>query len=196
MDDLQQPLGTKLTKAEESQWMQEYHYTVVRAMRTELPTPPDMVLQSCHKQRRPNAFEGWDVDPQHLLWIAHCPDGAKVFMQTRKSGEYGPPVQFDVTDSARRKRPVQAASFDGQTSLLQLIIAQDGRSDCGLRLTYGFTNQGGFGVIEDRRLTMCRRIPEAYWLVAWSPTSWKYASPPPSNGGNALPANEGVTTTN
>lgn len=202
MDDLQQPVSSKLTKTEENQWMKEYHYTVVPARRTSVSAVPGLVLQSCKNWRLLNAVEGWEVDPTHLLWIAHCPDRARTFMQTRRNangtvpGEYGAPVEFNVTDTRGRKRPVHAASFDSEASLLQLTIAQDGRWDCGLQLTYGFTNQGGFGVIEDRRMPLCRSIPEAYWLVAWAPTSWKYASPPPSNGGNALPANEGVTTAN
>lgn len=179
MDALQQPMSSNLTQTEQSQWLKEYHFTVVRAQRAKVPLPPLTVLQSCKNQPRPNAFEGWDVDPQHLLWIVHCREGAKVFMQKRKDGkcrcldDYAPPVQFDVRDAAGRIRPVQAASFDEQTSLLQLTIAEDGRWDCGLRLRYGLTEQGGFGVIEDRRIAMCRSIPAAYWPLAWAPTSWK-----------------------
>jgi hypothetical protein len=179
MDDLQPALLSRLTAAEESKWLKEYHYIVLRARPAEGRPAPDDVLLSCDAQTHVIAHEGWQVDENHIFWIAHCPEGAKTFMQTRSKdpaaapGDYGPPVKFDVTDARGRIRPVQDASFDIGTSVLQLVLAKDGRWDCGTRLQYGFTDQGAFGVIEDRRMPMCRRIPAAYWLRAWSPTSWK-----------------------
>jgi hypothetical protein len=179
MDDLQIPLPSKLSAAEESQWMKEYHYTVLRARRSEGNLAPDDVLLSCDKQTRVISHEGWQVDHDHLFWIAHCPDGAKTFMQTKLKDpaaamvEYGPPVKFDVMDTKGKKRPAQDASFDAEKSILQLVLAKDGRWDCGIRMRYGYTDQGVFGVIEDRRMPMCRGVPSEYWPLAWSPTSWK-----------------------
>lgn len=181
MDRMQRPLAGSLSPAEEARWMKEYHYTVVRSRRPEDLAIPDDVMLACDSYTHVNSHEGWQVGPNHILWIAHCPEGAKIFLGERltgadgERGRYRPPVPFHVRDAKGRIRPAHDANFDSERSLLQLMLEKNGRWDCGHRLQLGYLKQGGFGLIEDRRMPMCRGLPSAYWLLAWSPTSWKLA---------------------
>jgi hypothetical protein len=179
MDELQPPLSSVLTREEENKWMKEYNYVFVRVRPQEGQLTPDDVVLACKETRPAKSPEGWELNEDNLLWIARCPEGAKLFLQKRLKdppvsfGEFAPPTSADVTDAQGRKRPVQDVQLDAATSILQLTIAQKDRWDCGLRLQYGYTKHGGFGVKEDRRMPMCRSIPQPYWLVAWAPTTWK-----------------------
>lgn len=181
MDELQSPLSAHLGPDEESRWMQEYNYSVVRAHPPEVLAAPDAVLNACTGEHRIIRHETWQLDPANLLHIAHCPEGGYTFLQTRPAPQgpmlqaYAPPIQIDVLGPDGAKRPAQAVSFDPASSILELTMTQNGRWDCGLRLQYAWTDRAAFGVIEDRRMPMCRNIPPAYWLVAWKPTSWRYA---------------------
>ncbi len=179
MDELQPALSSVLSADEQSKWMKEYNYIFVRVPPVKgLPTPDDVLL-SCDTQTHVNSNEGWQLDQKTILWIAHCPGRARTFLQRRQMDpavamdEYGTLIDADVTDTKGVKRLVHDASFDSAVSILEMTIAKKGRWDCGIRLQYGYTKQGEFGVKEDRRMPICRQIPSAYWPLAWAPTSWR-----------------------
>lgn len=177
MDTMQEPLSSKISALQEAEWMQEYNHIVVRARPApRLPLPAD-IGQSCAKRDGVTSHEAWEVDRTHRLWIIHCARGAHMFMQEARpgaAGEYGTPVPFDIRPRGGGIRVADDAHFLPERSVLQLTLARRGRWDCGARMQYGFTTKGGFGVIEDRRMPLCRGIPPAYWPMAWAPTSWKY----------------------
>ncbi|MFM5907922.1 MAG: hypothetical protein ACKOPO_10115 [Novosphingobium sp.] len=187
MDGLQHPRRKRLTAAQEAEWLKEYHYTVVRSVPADEPAP-DALRQPCDGQRPENQPQGVRLDRAHLLWTALCPGGTRVFLQRGNAK----PVPFSVRDDAGTVRPHRYAGVNAQ-SLLELELPFKGQGDCGWALKMGF-NGTGFNLIEDRRYFRCRGVPKAFWPIVWHPTSWKYADPPPSNGGNAPPAIEGVSS--
>jgi hypothetical protein len=185
MDGLQHPRRKRLTAAQEAEWLKEYHYTVVRASPSDDPLP-DALRQPCDGRRAENQAQAARLGPQHILWTASCPNSTRVFLQ--RGGEA--PVPFSVRDDGGAVRPHRYAGVNAQ-GLLELELPFKGRNDCGWALKVGF-NGTGFNLIEDRRYFRCRAVPKAFWPILWHPTSWKYADPTPSNGGNAPPAIEGV----
>jgi hypothetical protein len=188
MERLQHPKRPRLTDAERAEWLKEYHYTILRSSPVdELPTP-DLVLLSCDTRTYVNRPTGARIGPQHILWTADCPEGTKLFVQ--KEGKE--PVLFEVRDNQGKIRPHSYAGLDDQ-SLLHIQMPRKGDDMCGRRLKMGFNGQG-FDMIEDRQYDRCRAVPQDFWPVMWTPTSWKYADTPPTNGGNAPPAIEGVKT--
>jgi hypothetical protein len=192
MDALQVALSSRLSAAEESRWMREYHHAVVRARPAAGLSAPDAVVQSCHGHGQVVARESWAVADDAVLWIAHCADSAKAFLHRRDGGAWASPVPLYVTHISGTLRPIMEARFDPETSLIEVLISEKRRWDCGTRVRYGYTDQAAFGVIEDLHMPLCRAIPAGYWLRVWSPTSWHYADDPPSDEGNALPPSGGV----
>lgn len=192
MDALQASPGSRMSADEERQWMREYHFRIVRAQSAAGLSAPDTVVQSCGDHRQVVAQESWAVDADAVLWIAHCPDGARAFLHRHKDGEFAPPEPLYVTHISGTLRPIADARFDRATSFLELLLADKGRWDCGTRVRYAYTDAAAFGVIEDRHMPLCRSIPAVYWLRVWSPTSWRYADAPPSDEGNALPPTAGI----
>lgn len=186
MDRLQHPGRPRLTAAEDAEWLKEYHYTILRSSLVEDLSPPDAVLLACDTRTYANRPLGARIGPQHLLWTADCPEGTKILVQ--KDGEE--PVVFNVRDAEQRIQPHDYAGID-DASLLHIQLPRKGDLACGRYLKLGFDG-AGFVMIEDRRYDRCRNVPYDFWPVVWAPTSWKYADPPPSNGGNAPPTSEGV----
>jgi hypothetical protein len=187
MDRLQHPTRPRMTDAEKATWLKEYHYTILRSSPVdELPTP-DVVLLSCDTRTYVNTPMGARIGPGHVLWTAGCPEGTKIFVQ--KDGE--DPILFEVRDAAQR---IQTHSFAGldEASLLHIRMPKKGNDGCGRHLKMGFSGTV-FNMIEDRRYNRCRAVPMEFWPLMWAPTSWKYAPAPPTNGGNAPPASEGVS---
>jgi hypothetical protein len=188
MDRLQHPKQPQMTDAEKAEWLKEYRYTILRSSPVdELPTL-DLVLLSCDTRTYVNRPFGARIGPMHILWTADCPAGTKIFVQ--KDGEE--PILFEVRDNMKKIRPHSYAGMDEQ-SLLHIHIPDQQGSICGRYLKMGFTGEM-FAMIEDRQFDRCRAVPNDFWPIMWSPTSWKYAGPPPTNEGNAPPAIEGVKT--
>lgn len=188
MDRLQHPKKPRMTPAETSSWLKQYHYVTLRSSAVDLAVP-DMVLLSCDTRTYVNQPAGVRVGPKHLLWTADCPEGTKVFLQH----EGKEPAKFDVRDDKGKIHPHRYAGFNADQSVLELQLPHKGNDGCGKWLKTGFTGRG-FVLIEYRRYERCRAVPNAFWPVMWHPTTWKYADTPPSNGGNAPPASEGVWT--
>lgn len=188
MDRLQHPPQPRLTAAEEAEWLKEYHYTILRASPIDAPVP-DSVLLSCDTRTYVNQPFGVHLGEKHQLWTAECPEGTKVFLQEGSKE----PTKFDVRDAEGRIHPHGYAAINIDSSMLEVQLPRKGNEGCGRQLKFGFTGQG-FAMIEDRRYNRCRAVPHEFWPLVWHPTSWKYADPPPSNGGNDAPAIEGVKT--
>lgn len=186
MDRLQHPSKPRLSAAEEATWLKQYHYVVQRSAPADMAVP-DMVLLSCDTRTYVNEPRGVRFGTSHYLWTASCPEGTKVFLQ--KEGK--DPVKFDLRDEQGKIRPHDHAEFNA-ASLLELSLPRKGNALCGRYLKFGFSG-GTFVMIEDRRYDRCRMVPPEFWPLVWHPTSWRYSDAPPSNGGNAPPANEGVS---
>lgn len=187
MDRLQHPRRPRLTEAETAEWLKEYHYTILRSSPVDDVSTPDTVLLACDTRTYVNRPTGHRIGPRHILWTADCPEGIKLLVQ--KDGE--DPVVFDVRESAGKIWPHDYAGLD-DASHLHIQLPRKGNADCGRYLKMGFNGES-FVMIEDRRYDRCRAVPHEFWPLVWAPTSWKYADPPPSNGGNAPPASEGVS---
>lgn len=187
MDRLQHPSKPRLSPAEEAAWLKQYHYVVQRSQPADRAVP-DMVLLSCDTRTYVNDPRGVRFGTSHYLWTASCPEGTKVFLQQQGRE----PVKFDLRDDKGKIRPHDHAEFNS-ASLLELSLPRKGNALCGRHLKFGFSGET-FVMIEDRRYDRCRMVPPEFWPVVWHPTSWRYADSPPSNGGNAPPANEGVST--
>jgi hypothetical protein len=187
MDRLQHPKKPPMTAEETATWMKEYHYVTLRSSDADMAIPDDVLL-SCDTRTYVNRPMGARVGPRHLLWTADCPEGYKIFLQHDDAA----PVKFDVRDNKGKIHPHSYAGLNAD-SLLEIQIPKKGDDGCGRRLKLGFTGEL-FVMIEDRRYDRCRAVPYEYWPLVWSPTSWKYADAPPSNGGNAPPAIVGVKT--
>ena len=168
MNKLQHPGPGAMTKAEEAEWMKEYHYHFVRAKPAgDIATPPN-VVQACETAAD---IETWKLDAVHTLWISHCSSGSSLFL--RREGEAA--LKFDMRDSKREIQALSLVRFDPDYSMLELGLAKKaGREDCGRRVRFVFTDQQEFGTLEDRRYDLCRGVPPAYWPLVWSPTSWKF----------------------
>jgi hypothetical protein len=187
MDRLQHPKRARMTDAEKAEWLKEYHYTILRATPVD-EAAPEAILLSCDTRTYVNQPTGHRIGPQHILWTADCPEGTKMHVQ--KDGE--DPVLFEVRDNAKTIRSHDYAGID-PASLLHIHLPETHRSICGRYLKMGFTGEA-FVMIEDRQFNRCHAVPHKFWPVMWTPTSWKYADTPPTNGGNAPPAIEGVKT--
>jgi hypothetical protein len=187
MDRLQHPRRPRMTDAEKAKWLKEYHYTILRTSPSE-ETIPDAVLLSCDTRTYVNQPYRVRIGPQHLLWTASCPEGTKIFVQ--KADEE--PILFEVRDRVGQIQPHGDAWMD-ENSLLQIHLLDKKTGICGRYLKLGFTGSE-FVLIESRAFARCRAVPHDYWPILWAPTSWKYVGPPPTNGGNAPPATEGVRT--
>jgi hypothetical protein len=185
IDRLQHPKRPRLTDAEKSEWLKEYHYTILRATPAE-EAVPDAILLHCNTRTYVNRPTRHRLGPKHILWTADCPEGIKVFVQ--KEGEE--PILFEVRNNQKEIQPHGYAGMS-EDSFLHIHLPDRVGSDCGRYLKVGFTGEE-FVMIEDRKLDRCRAVPNDFWPIMWTPTSWKYANSPPSNEGNAPPAIEGV----
>jgi hypothetical protein len=188
MDKLQHPKKPRMTAEETAQWLQEYHYVTLRSVPFD-DNIPESVLVSCDTRTYVNRPFGVRIGPEQVLFTADCPEGSKVFVQ--RNGQ--DPVKFDVTDAQGQIHPHNYAGFNTDTSLLEIQIPKSGNEGCGRWLKLGYTGDK-FAMIKDQRYDRCRAVPYDFWPIVWSPTSWKYADIPPTNGGNAPPAIEGVKT--
>ncbi|RDV07271.1 hypothetical protein DXH95_07875 [Sphingorhabdus pulchriflava] len=188
MDRLQHPKRPRLTDAEKAEWLKEYHYTILRSTPVDDLPIPEAVLLACDTRTFANRPMGARIGPRHLLWTADCPEGTKILVQ-RDNEE---PLNFEVYDTAKKVVPHDYAGLD-DTSLLHVQLPRKGRIACGRYIKMGFTGEI-FVMIEDRQYDRCRNVPYDFWPLMWTPTSWKYADPPPTNGGNAAPSVEGVET--
>lgn len=188
MDRLQHPGKDPLTPAERSQWLQEYHYTILHAVDAEELPVPAAVEGACSARALPNRPFVYRIGPLHRLWIAQCPEGNQIFLHP--DGEA--PVHFEMRDTVTGKmRPHDYAGLGGD-SLLVLQLPRKDRIDCGHWVKFGWTGTS-FAMILDRRYDRCRAVPYDFWPMVWSPTSWRYADPPPSDEGNAPAAPEGLS---
>lgn len=186
MDRLQHPKRPRMTDTEKAEWLKEYHYTILRSSPADETPVPDLVLLSCDTRTHVNRPRGDRIGPKHILWSADCPEGTKIFVQQRLEE----PRIFNVRDNAGKVWMHSYAGLD-ENSLLEIHIPGKANEICGRRLKLGFNGEV-FDMIEDRRYSRCRAVPADFWPVMWAPTSWKYADPPPANGGNAPPSVEGV----
>lgn len=169
MTKLQHPGPGAMTKAEEAEWMKEYHYRFVRAKSAGDIDTPTNVVQACEVAAD---IETWKLDAVHTLWISHCSSGSSLFLQ--RAGEAA--LKFDMRDSKGQIQALSSVRFDPDNSMLELGLAKKaGRDDCGRRVQFVFTDQQEFGTLEDRRYDLCRGVPPAYWPLVWTPTSWKFA---------------------
>lgn len=175
MDRLQHPPADPLTPAERSAWLREYHYRVLRPARAQAGLP-DSVSLACDTRTYPVSAEGWQLDRRNRLWIAQCPEGSKLFLQ---SGE-GDPVSFDLRDREGRIQPRIWADYEAKSGLLRVAVPRQGRGDCGQVVRFGWTDAASFGMIEHRKLELCRLVPAEFWPLSWTPSSWRFvpAIPP------------------
>lgn len=188
MDRLQHPGTDPLTPDERAQWLREYHYTILRTADAEETPAPDAVEEACAGRALPNRPFAYRIGPRHRLWIAECPEGNHIFLHP----DGGAPIHFEMRDTATgATRPHDYAGLGGD-SLLVLQLPRKDRIDCGHWVKFGWTGSG-FAMILDRRYDRCRGVPYDFWPRVWYPTSWRYADAPPSDGGNAAPAGEGVS---
>jgi hypothetical protein len=181
MDRLQRPKTDPLSAAERSAWLKQYHYKIVHVKRATGAEAPDDVKFGCDERPYPRYIDALQLDPEHVFWIAHCPEGSRMFLQ--KSGRE--PIDFDLRRFNGGVQRDVYSDFDPQTSLLTVEISQGQRGDCGQRVRFGWTDQQNFGMIEHRRMTMCRHVPANLWPLFWSPTRWSYVGGPPSSSGDA-----------
>ncbi|MCL9998332.1 MAG: hypothetical protein NBV68_03030 [Erythrobacter sp.] len=186
MDRLQHPGTDPLTPEERVQWLQEYHYTVLRGSAAE-PVEglaPDAVEAACPGRALANRPFLYSIGPQHRLWIAECPDGNHVFLQP----DGADPIHFEMRDTVTGKiRRHDYAGVGGDGLLMLQLPGEGGRSDCGRVVRFGWTGSA-FAMIREQRYARCRGVPHQFWPRVWYPTSWRYAEAPPSDGGNAPPA--------
>ena len=187
MDHLQHPARPRLTDAERTEWLKEYHYTVLRAETAEPGAVPDAVEHACADRALPNRPFVYRIGPQHRLWIAECPEGNHIFLHP----DGADPIHFELRNAAGEIRRHDYAGFGGD-SLLAVQLPRKGRIDCGHWAKFGFSGQA-FEMILHRRYDRCRLVPYDFWPKVWYPTSWRYADAPPSDGGNAPLSAEGVS---
>jgi hypothetical protein len=181
MDQIQRPKTDPLTKDQRATWLKPYRFNVVRAKRRPAEDAPDAVTLGCGERPYPRYIDALQLDAEHAFWIAHCAEGSRMYLQ--KSGQA--PVPFDLRRFEGGIQRDVYAHFDPDTSLLTVEISQGQRGDCGDRVRFGWTDQQAFGIIEHRRLRMCRHVPADLWPLFWSPTSWRNAGAPPQSAGDA-----------
>jgi hypothetical protein len=187
MERLQHPGKDPLSPEERSQWLQEYHYTILRGGGAE-PVEglaPDAVEGACPGRALANRPFLYRIGPQHRLWIAECPEGNRIFLHP----DGGDPILFEMRDLTGTIRPHDYAGVDGD-GLLVLQLPREGRIDCGHWVRFGWTGTS-FAMILNRRYDRCRSVPHDFWPKIWYPTSWRYADAPPSSGGDAAPTGGG-----
>lgn len=187
MDRLQHASRPPLTEAERSQWLKEFHYTVLRSDADEEAPVPDAVEDACSGRALPNRPFLFRIGPQHRLWIAECPEGNRIFLHPDGAG----PIHFEMRDNAGVIQRHDYAGFGGD-SLLVLQMPRGDRIDCGHWVKFGFSGEV-FQMILHRRYDRCRAVPYDFWPKVWHPTTWRYADAPPSDGGDAPPTAEGVS---
>jgi hypothetical protein len=175
MDQLQRPAVDPLSAEQRAVWMKPYRFIVTRGAPTKGADIPADVLRSCNTKAQAQYTDGWRLDSEHLFWIAHCPEGSRMFLH--KAGAR--PVAFDLRRFSGNLQRDVYAQFDPDTSLLTVKLSQDMRGDCGHRVRFGWTTEKAFGMIEHRRLVMCRGVPADFWPPTWTPTSWRYSEPGP-----------------
>lgn len=175
MDQLQRPAVDPLSAEQRSVWMKPYRFIVTRGAPAGGADIPNDVLRSCDTQLQAKYTDGWRLDSEHLFWIAHCPEGSRMFLH--KTGAR--PVAFDLRRFSGTLQRDVYAQFDPDTSLLTVKLSQDMRGDCGHRIRFGWTAEQAFGMIEHRRMVLCRGVPADYWPPTWTPTSWRYSEPGP-----------------
>ncbi len=187
MERLQHPRTPPPTAAEEADRMREYHFELVHFTQSAV-SPPDEIHLACATQTHATSIDGAQLDSGHTLWITICPEGAYLNMQDQG----GTLNAFDLRDRAGEVQLLTWAEFDRAAALLELLRSPHQRWDCGDRLRMGYTAQGNFAIIENRRYTRCRGVPARLWPQFWAPNSWRFVDQPPSNEGSAPPAIEGV----
>jgi hypothetical protein len=175
MDQLQRPKVDPLSAEQRSVWMKPYRFIVSRGEPATGVDIPDDVLRSCETQPLAKHTDGWRLDSEHLFWIAHCPEGSRMFLH--KAGAR--PVAFDLRRFSGTLQRDVYARFDPDTSLLTVKLSQDMRGDCGHRVRFGWTSSQAFGMIEHRRMVLCRGVPADFWPQVWTPTHWRYSEPGP-----------------
>lgn len=189
MDRLQHPGTDPLTPEERSQWLKEYHYTVLRSSAAEPPEGlgPDAVESACVGRALANRPFVYRIGPGHRLWIAECPEGNHIFLHP--DGEA--PIHFELRDLVGTIRPHDYAGMGGD-GLLELQLPHKDRIDCGHWVKFGWTGST-FAMILDQRYDRCRGVPYDFWPRVWYPTSWRYLDAPPSDGGSAPPLRNEVS---
>lgn len=175
MDALQRPKSDPLSKEQRATWLKPYRFNVVRIKQRGDEDAPDIVQLGCDERPYPRYIDAMQLDAAHVLWIAHCHEGSRMYLQ--KTGQA--PMTFDLRRFEGGVQRDVYAHFDPETSLLTVEISQGQRGDCGDRVRFGWTDQQTFGMIEHRRLRMCRHVPSDLWPVFWTPTSWRYVETAP-----------------
>lgn len=188
MDRLQRPAIDPLTPAERTEWLKQYRYVVRRGQPIEGVEVPKAVALSCDTRASARYVDGWRLDAGHVFWIAHCQEGSRMFLH--KTSEQ--PIAFDMRNFGGGVQRDVYARFDPETSLLTVKLSQDGRGDCGHRVRFGWTGAQGFGMVEHRRMTVCRNVPAEFWPLNWTPTSWRYADGQSASSGDTPPGADDV----
>jgi hypothetical protein len=190
MDRLQHPSVDPVTPAQRSLWLKQYRYTVMRGQPVAGVAPPDQVVLTCNTRTQARYVDGWRLDPNHLFWIAHCPEGSKMFLHKPPAE----PIPFNLSRFGGGLELDVFSRFDPDTSLLTVKLSEKKRGDCGHRVRFGWTTTQNFGMIEHRKLDLCRHVPANFWPLTWSPTSWRYDGEPPASTGDAPQPNEQVNS--
>lgn len=188
MDRLQHPDEDPLSPAERSQWLQEYHYTILPTVDAEEASVPDVIERACADRVIPYRPFVYRIGPQHRLWIAECPEGNHIFLHP--DGEA--PIHFEMRDNAGVIKRHDYAGLGGDSLLALQIPGKGERIDCGHWVKFGWTGTN-FAMILERRYRRCRAVPYDFWPKVWYPTTWRYAEPPPSDGGDAPPVPAGLS---
>jgi hypothetical protein len=187
MDRLQHPPVDPLTPAERSEWLKEYHYTILSSTIEQPGRVPDEVEGACGILALANRPFAYRIGPQHRLWIAECPDGHHIYLHP----DGGKPQHFEVRDTTGTIQRHDYAGID-ENGLLAVQLPRKGRVDCGRWAKFGWTGEA-FAMILDRRYDRCRVVPYDFWPRVWTPTSWRYAEQTPSDGGDAAPTPKPVS---
>ncbi|HSF11508.1 MAG TPA: hypothetical protein VLA50_00920 [Erythrobacter sp.] len=187
MERLQHPPRDPLTPAERSQWLKQYHYTILAATIEERGPVPEAVERACGITALANRPFVHRIGPHHRLWVAECPEGHKIYLHP----DDGEAQHFDLRDATGTVRRHDYAGLDA-ASLLVLQLPRKGRVDCGHFVKFGWTGEA-FAMIRHQRYDRCRAVPYDYWPQVWSPSSWRYAEQTPSDGGDASGASEGLS---
>jgi hypothetical protein len=175
MDAIQRPKTDPLTKEQRSAWLKPYRFTVVRVRPRTAGDAPGQVKLGCDARPYPRIIDAWQLDAAHVFWIAHCQEGSRMYLQTAGQA----PIPFDLQRFEGGIQRDVYAHFDPETSLLTVEISHGQRGDCGDRVRFGWTEKQTFGMIEHRRLRMCRHVPADLWPMFWAPTSWRYVEAAP-----------------
>lgn len=185
MERLQHPGSPRMTPAEDSAWLKEYHYVVERPSPADHPAPSG-VVRSCPGGAAADGAEGLRFSGGAHLWLARCGALSVIHAETAQ----GSLRRIDPRDTAGqvysefRARLVEGAK-------LQIDLPRAQGHMCGQQMTFGHAG-GQFFMLDHRRYNRCRKVPPQFWPRLWYPTSWKFSNTSPSNGGNAPPSIEGV----